>query len=1019
MRAAGWYGRPVAALCVTASALAVSAMLLCGAEFGPRESASKAVYAITIRHQGVDARQMERSVAIPLEDVLASAAGASGTSSTSEYGMTRVIVHFSGKTDPDMAYAAVRDAAQLVYEQLPRSAQRPEIATSSEGSGPAWVAAVCASDGAVASIGRLLEQTVRPALEKLPGAGEVDIAGTGIPEVLVDVDEAAASMVGLEAAAMAGYMSGSDRYEATGSLLSGGTELRLAMDSRYTSLAALRRATIPIGSGGVIPVGNLATLAETDRPPQILSRINGQRAVTIAVSPGGQANLPALSRGIAAATAALAREWHIEFQVLYDAGAQAAASFNSMLGAMLQGAVGVALATALLLGSTRTPSPGIGRPGPKTVAVLAVPMILVMSAAALVACGLSLDRHGIAGLAAGLGASVDAAIIVAQRLGSADSIADGREGMRRLVPSLLAGNATTVVVLVPLAGLDFIAEGAARIAAAIAIINGMSLLVALVLMPPLMLARCQPARPGHGAAQRAIHRLIAIDARLCHRKPAAVVAISMALGCAGVLAMLSSPMQTGLRNDGATIEAHIEFESGTAAECVDTGLALWAKALGRADWVNSVYTTARRGYGTALVGYDPGAASRSRVCAAMRNSVPAGAFVWIPEPDAQERSFQVVVSGDDDAECRVLATAAASRLASLPFVLEAVLEFKDGPADIVVRPDRERLAAAGVSFSDVALTLRQSVQGPVAYKRLERSGQTDVRFLSSVAASVQGLGAIPVSTVSGMQPLGSLTLLSRERDTARIYRSDRRRIASISLRTRAIDPRSARDAVYARLEAVPRPDGYAFEFDRDALESAQRLSGSLGSFLFAALLAYIVTAAVSESLTVPLAVMLSLPPSLALPALVLALAGVPLDAFTACAFVAVCGIVVNASILTVDQARSRDIMRGAKGNAGGDAARVPVDSIDLYNIIRSRFATLAATSGTTVAGALPFLLLGSADAGMARSLSFVSALGTAASFVVSITLVPSLAVLAPGWFGVSRLSTMPLQKGESSCADTI
>ncbi len=63
---------------------------------------------------------------------------------------------------------------------------------------------------------------------------------------------------------------------------------------------------------------------------------------------------------------------------------------------------------------------------------------------------------------------------------------------------------------------------------------------------------------------------------------------------------------------------------------------------------------------------------------------------------------------------------------------------------------------------------------------------------------------------------------------------------------------------------------------------------------------------------------------------------------------------------------------------------------------------------------MPFLVLGSTDAGMARSLAFVTALGTATSFVAAITLVPSLAALAPGWFGVSRLSSIQIQKGDGT-----
>jgi len=1017
MKTAGWYGKPVAALCATASVLALSAMMLARAEFGPREAASKAIYAVTIRHHGVDARDMERSVAIPLEDALASAEGARETSSTSEYGMARVVVHFTDSTDRDSAYESVRDAAQHVYERLPASAQRPEIASSSEGSGPVWVAAVYSTQENVPSIGHLLERTVRPSLEKLPGAGEVDIAGAGLPEIMVDVDEAAASMAGLGTADIGGTVAADDRFEPAGSLFCREAELSVALDSRYETVASLRRASLADDCGSAIILGFLARLEERDRPSDMVSRVNAQRAITIAVNPGGQANLPSLSRGIAAATAELARDHDLKFQVLYDAGAAASASFNSMLAAMLQGAIGVAIATALLLGGFRRGATTSGHAGARMVAVLAVPMILAMSAAVLVACGCSLDRHIVAGLAAGLGASVDAAIMVAERLGAATSLDEGRLEMSRLVPTLLAGTATTVVVLVPLAQLDFIAEGAARIAAAIAVINGVSLVTAWCLLPPLMLADSSGARPvprhadvpsgdRHGrwnsaTALRLVRRCIAADARLCSARPFIPAACAMVIGFAGVVAILISPLSTTGDDDGSTIEAHIEFESGTAAEHVDEALAVWSRTLGTVTGVLCTYTTARRGFGSALVTYDPDTVGRADLSDTMRLGAPAGAFVWIPEPDEHERSFEVVVSGDDDAECRILATAAASRLSVLPFVIETVLQFKEGPPDIVVRPDRERMAMAGVSFAEVADCLRRDIQGPVAYKRLDEQGQTDVRFMCGAAASVRGLGAIPVQTPSAVQSVSELALVSRQRDVARIYRSDRRRIASLALRTRVIDPRSARDAVYAALAPVPHPAGYAFEFDRKAIESVDRLSGSLGSFLFAALLAYIVTAAVSESLTVPLAVMLALPPSLAVPAVLFAIAGVPIDASTACAFVAVSGVVVNASVLTVEEARTRGIAAGRT-----------VDAFDLYHIIRSRFATLAATSGTTVAGALPFLLLGSADAGMARALAFVTALGTATSFIASITLVPSLAALFPGWFAMSRLSSIHAHKGD-------
>jgi Cu/Ag efflux pump CusA len=146
------------------------------------------------------------------------------------------------------------------------------------------------------------------------------------------------------------------------------------------------------------------------------------------------------------------------------------------------------------------------------------------------------------------------------------------------------------------------------------------------------------------------------------------------------------------------------------------------------------------------------------------------------------------------------------------------------------------------------------------------------------------------------------------------------------------------------------------------------------------------TAALTESFGVPLLVMSTLPPSLAVPALILAAAGVPLDAASACAFVAVSGMAVNASVLVVNERRSRLDDAGRAGAA------------DLYAVTRARLGSLAATCGTTVAGALPFLFLRGTDGALVRSLAFVAAAGTFASFFMALCMIPALARAAPRLF---------------------
>jgi len=82
----------------------------------PRRTAAPS-YVITLRHHGIDGREMERTVAIPLEDALFAIPGVQQVVTTSEQGRVRAMVRFSRYMAG--TYEAVRDAAQRIYEGLP------------------------------------------------------------------------------------------------------------------------------------------------------------------------------------------------------------------------------------------------------------------------------------------------------------------------------------------------------------------------------------------------------------------------------------------------------------------------------------------------------------------------------------------------------------------------------------------------------------------------------------------------------------------------------------------------------------------------------------------------------------------------------------------------------------------------------------------------------------------------------------------------------------------------------------
>jgi multidrug efflux pump subunit AcrB len=995
---------------------------------------------------------MERTVTIPLEDTLSAVKGVRRLLSSSENGRVRVFVTLEGEIPG--AYEAISDAAQRVYETLPPSVQRPEILSSDDSRIPVWTAAVSGAgevsggtgpsggDAGIPALGTILERVIKPALEGLEGVGEVEISGAGLPEIVVALKGEEAAARGLSASAIAGFLGSNDLLLPAGTLRYGEGDLPVMVDSRYPDASSLAGAYLSRS----LRLGDVARIYEQDREPDTLSRLDGKKTALISVMAGSGADLGSLSRRIQGELKKFS-DLPLEIRVLSDRGAEEAAALGSVFGAALQGAAAVAL-TAALLGSGRRASPGKGpgrnspavprgrgSPGPALICALMVPFICILSAALLALLGFPLNRVLLAGLSAGVGAAVDAAILCSEGLRDSPSPEAGRAALKKLWPPLISGSVTTMAALFPLTFREIPAAEISAVAWAVGTVTLVSLITALVLLPPLLLRSAGRGDPPgflrlplrqNGAGEedpgkpwgsflsglrrcfrytgrrcsRIGTRILAANLVFCFNRPALSLLPAALITAGGIAALVFTGADVGAVPSENSVYAQVEFEGGFLAEEADRLLAAYGEELSREEGIISVQTSARTGSGSVLVSLDPQKIKADQVRDLVREKRIPGAFVYIPETSPGERIWEITLSGDDDGICRTLAEEAARLAASLPLVRETVLNFKTGGPGLTLIPDRERLEKGGFSFSEVADTVRRGVHGPVAYKRIGPRGETDVR--------VQGRGAEALSR----EETGGLLITGKgEGDTVRsvrldrvtdkregpepssIRREDRRRVASLSIRTKSMDPRDVRDQVMGLLGTMELPRGYTIGFDREVIRNAEALSGMAGFFLLALLFCAMVIAAANESFGIPLAVLSVVPPSLAVPALFMAAGGYSLNAAAACAFVAVSGMAVNASVLTADGIRGLRLHRG------------PVR--DFYRVLRKRIPPLLAITLTTVAGAVPFLFLRENSNMIVRNLSLVTALGVGSSAIFSLTMLPGLAKISPVFFDSFEAPPIP------------
>ncbi|MDL2230109.1 hypothetical protein LJC14_07665, partial [Treponema sp. OttesenSCG-928-L16] len=163
------------------------------------------------------------------------------------------------------------------------------------------------------------------------------------------------------------------------------------------------------------------------------------------------------------------------------------------------------------------------------------------------------------------------------------------------------------------------------------------------------------------------------------------------------------------------------------AEYIDRLLGSYAEVIRQHDGIKGVQTSAKLASGTALISFDPQKLSVDAVRDMARSVSIPGGFLYIPEASASERIWEITISGDDDIVCRELARELARQCSTNSIVREVVLNFKDGSNRLLLHPDRERLIETQIPFSALADTLRRGIHGPVAYKRIDILGETDVR----------------------------------------------------------------------------------------------------------------------------------------------------------------------------------------------------------------------------------------------------------------------------------------------------
>jgi multidrug efflux pump len=486
--------RPVATML-----LSLAIMLLGGVSFGllpvaPLPQIEFPVIVVQANLPGASPEVMASTVATPLERSMGAISGVTTLTSNSSQGSTRVILGFDQGRDIDAAAREVQAAINASRNLLPSGMRSmPTYKKFNPSQAPIMVLALTSSVLQKGQLYDLASTILSQSLSQVPGVGEVQIGGSSLPAVRIELEPQLLNQYGVALDDVRQTIANANQRRPKGFIEDPQRSWQVQANDQLEKAKDYEPLVIRYQDGAVLRLSHVAKVTDAVENRYNSGFFNDQDAVLLVINRQTGANiietvnkikeqLPALESLMPAS---------VKLDVAMDRSPVIKATLKEAEHTLIIAVVLVILVVFLFLGNLRA----------SLIPTLAVPVSLVGTFAAMYLCGFSLNNMSLMALILATGLVVDDAIVVLENISR--HIDEGVPPMRAAYLgskevgfTLLSMNLSLVVVFVSILFMGGIVGSLFRefsITLAVAII--VSLVVSLTLTPMLCARWLKPQAP--------------------------------------------------------------------------------------------------------------------------------------------------------------------------------------------------------------------------------------------------------------------------------------------------------------------------------------------------------------------------------------------------------------------------------------------------------------------------------------------------------------------------------------------
>jgi len=1020
--------RPVATMLLTL-ALALSGLLAFRLlPVSPLPQVEFPTIQVSASLPGASPETMASAVATPLERQSGRIAGVTEMTSISTLGSTSLTLQFDLSRNIDAAGRDVQAAINAARGQLPANLpNNPTYRKVNPADAPIMILALSADTVEISRLYDVAATVLQQKLSQVEGVGQVQVGGSSLPAVRVDVNPPVLNKYGIGLDQVRSVLSTANANRPKGQLADGSTAWEISATDQLLKAAQYRPLIVSYRQGRAIRLSDVADVQDSVENLRNAGLANGKPAVLVIIfrQPGAniietvdrvRALLPQLQASISPA---------INLAVMIDRTTTIRASIEDVELTMMISIGLVILVVFLFLRNLRT----------TVIPSVVVPLSLIGTFGAMYLLGYSIDNLSLMALTISTGFVVDDAIVVIENItryleGGLPPLQAALQGAREIGFTVLSMSTSLIAVFIPILLMGGIVgrlfrEFAVTLSVAIAV----SMVVSLTATPMMCAKLLRPERGlKHGRlfriSEQGFERLLSGYARglrwVLHN-PQLTLAVTLVTIGINVYLFVVVPKGFFPQQDTGRLVGSIQGAQDVSFQAMRQKFEQFVRIVMTAPAVDTVVAFTGGSGGATNTGrmfvslkpLDERKMSADQVIGRLRGKlggVPGASLYLQAVQDirvggrASSAQFQFTLRGDNLKELNQWAPRMLRRLRALPQLTDVNTDQQERGLEALLAIDRDTASRLGVTTQMIDETLYDAFgqrQVSTIYTQLNQYHVVmeaapkfwqDPSALKDIYVHSSNGSTVPLSAFAHYEPATTALAVNHQGQFPAVT-------LSFNL-AQGVALGEALGVIEAAGREIGLPGSIQASFQGTAQEFQSSLANQSVLILAALAAVYIVLGVLYESYIHPITILSTLPSAGVGAILALLLCRIDLSVIALIGIILLIGIVKKNAIMMIDFALDAE-RRGGKA---------PEEAI--YEACLLRFRPIMMTTMAALLGGLPLALGTGVGSELRRPLGITIVGGLCVSQLLTLFTTPVVYLYLDRlrlWFQELRAARLPLR----------